>query len=484
MSIKKAASDTGILAIARVMVSLSNLILLPLLTKNLGAADYGIWVQAWATIMLAIFIIDMGLPYSMSRFFPTKEKKEISKDFYSILFLIITVAAIFSAFLFIFSGRVAGLIFGNNILVVKMLSLIIIVWSCDSAFFEILRALRKMRRYSTLIFLQNVAEIGLAAILVISGKGVVGAMAAILITRSALLAYFIVSTYKLLGFSFPEFGNLKTYLKFGLPTVPMNVSSWIVSSSDRYMIGIFLGSRFVGYYDPAYLLGQSVPFLLASVIGFALTPSLSKMFDEGDVGEVVKTLSFMLKSLLIISIPFVFGSALLSKPILILLSTEEIATNSYHLVPLVALGLMFYGIKIILSQTFVLEKKTKMLGATYTFSALVNIALNLVLIPYIGIIGAAISTTISYFVDVIVVYRWAKKGIIPTFNINAIAKIIACSSLMGAWIVSYKSTISFLPTVVPLFSGVILYLALIYTLRIFTKEEIRMIKSIAKMKTI
>ncbi len=484
MSVKKVASDTSILALSRMMISLSNLILLPLLTKKLGAAEYGIWVQAWATIMLVICLLDMGLPYSMSRFFPSKGKKEISKDFYSILFLIITVAVIFSAFLFIFPEKIAGLIFEDNILVVKMLSLIIIVWSCDSAFFEILRALRKMRRYSILIFLQNVTEIGLAAILVISGKGVVGAMAAILITRSALLAYFIVSTYKLVGFSFPRFGNLKAYLKFGLPIVPMHVSSWIVASSDRYMIGIFLGSRFVGYYDPAYLLGQSVPFLLASVIGFALTPTLSKMFDEGDIREVVKTLSFMLKSLLVITIPFIFGSVLLSKPVLILLSTEEIATNSYRLVPLVALGLMFYGIKIILSQTFILEKKTKMLGATYTFSALVNITLNLVLIPYIGIMGAAISTAVSYFVDVIVVYRWTRKGIIPTFDINAIVKMIACSSLMGVWMVFYKSTISYFPAVISLFSGVILYLVLIYTIRIFTEEEIKMIKSIVRMKTI
>ncbi|MHC1604825.1 MAG: flippase [Candidatus Methanofastidiosia archaeon] len=484
MSIKKVASDTGILLLSRIMISLSNVILLPLLTKNLGAVDYGIWAQAWATIFLATYLLEMGIPYSMSRFFPAKEKKEISKDFYSILFFVILVAAAFSTFLFVFPGKIAGLIFGNNILVVRVLSLIILVCTCNTVFLEILRALRKMKKYSFLLFSRDVVGIGLATIFVMSGKGIVGAMAAMLIARLIILACLIFFVHKLVSFSFPRFENLKVYLKFGIPIVPMNVSSWIVSSSDRYMIGLFLGSRFVGYYEPAYLLGQSVPFLLASVIGFALTPSISKMFDEGDVKEVVKTLSFMLKSLLTISIPFIVGSVLLSKTILVLLSTDEIAANSYQVVPLVAIGLMFYGIKVILSQTFVLEKRTKMLGATYTFSALVNIALNIVLIPYIGIMGAAISTAVSYFVDVMVVYRWARGGVVPTFDSAAIAKIVACSSLMGAWIVLYIYIVSFLPTVIPLFSGVILYFALIYMFRIFTKEEIGMIKSMVKAKTI
>jgi len=247
-----------------------------------------------------------------------------------------------------------------------------------------------------------------------------GAMFALLITRLFLLIYLIFSTYKLIRFKFLEFENLKVYLSFGIPTIPMNISNWILSLCDRYMMGIFLGTIFVGYYAPAYLLGQSVPFLFASAIGFAMTPSLSKMFDEGDIGEIVKTPSFMLKSFLTISIPFVFGSILLSKSILTLLSTTEIALNSYQLVPLVALGLMFYGIKVVISQTFMLEKKTKTLGATYAFSALANIALNVVLIPYIGIMGAAVSTVVSYFIGMIVVYRWAKSGFMPVFDISRV----------------------------------------------------------------
>ncbi len=68
-----------------------------------------------------------------------------------------------------------------------------------------------------------------------------------------IMIIFIISN---IGFKIPKFKNMREYLSFGLPTIPANLSSWIVDSSDRYVIGILLGSAFVGYYSPGYTLGK------------------------------------------------------------------------------------------------------------------------------------------------------------------------------------------------------------------------------------
>ena len=61
-----------------------------------------------------------------------------------------------------------------------------------------------------------------------------------------------------IGFKIPKFENMMEFLSFGLPTIPANLSSWLVDSSDRYVIGILLGSAFVGYYSPGYTLEMCI----------------------------------------------------------------------------------------------------------------------------------------------------------------------------------------------------------------------------------
>ena len=72
----------GLVGITQILVSLSSIILLPILTKNYSVSDYGIWVQINVTLNLIPAIIVLGLPYSMIRFLASKkDKEEIQEGF-------------------------------------------------------------------------------------------------------------------------------------------------------------------------------------------------------------------------------------------------------------------------------------------------------------------------------------------------------------------------------------------------------------------
>ena len=98
MSYQKFGRDIGLVALVNILVALSGLILLPVLTKTLGAYDYGLWVQAQVTLGLVMNIVHLGVPIALSRFLAAeKDKNRIRTGFYSVFFFVL-----FNVFLVIF----------------------------------------------------------------------------------------------------------------------------------------------------------------------------------------------------------------------------------------------------------------------------------------------------------------------------------------------------------------------------------------------
>ena len=86
----------GLLGITNLLVALNTIILIPILTKNLSASDYGIWVQVLTTFFLITILPHLGLPYTLVRFLSAeKDKGKIQEGFYSMAFLILIVSICF-----------------------------------------------------------------------------------------------------------------------------------------------------------------------------------------------------------------------------------------------------------------------------------------------------------------------------------------------------------------------------------------------------
>lgn len=347
----------GLIAIVQLLTSLSGMILLPILTRNLPIEEFGLWTQITITIGLIPGLVMLGLPYSMVRYFPSLEKQaDIQEAFYSIFYLVILTSGTASFLFYIFSSKIASVLFDNNILLVKMMSLLIFVECINSFFLNYLRARENVKNYSLSFLLKTILEISIVSFLLLMGKGILGAITGLISAGVIILLFISFSLISNIGIKKPKFRNIREYLNFGIPTVPGNFSSWIVISSDRYVIGILLGTAFVGYYSPGYALGNLIGMFFAP-ISFLLPATLSKSYDKNDIEEVKKILSYSFKYLIAIAIPATFGISFLSKPILTLLSTPEIASQGYLITPFVALSALFLGVYGIIAQILVLVNK-------------------------------------------------------------------------------------------------------------------------------
>ncbi|MCL0088662.1 polysaccharide biosynthesis C-terminal domain-containing protein [Dehalococcoidia bacterium] len=421
----------GLIAITNLLLSLSGIILLPILTRSLPIEEYGIWVQISVTIGLVPAIATLGLPYTMVRFLAVaKKREEIQEGFYSIAPIVLFTSAIASLLLFLFSEPIAAALLNDNLTIARILSLIIFIECLNGLLLNFFRTFQQIRRYSIFTLIRTLLMVVLVACFVLSGYGILGAVIGLLISSLVLFliqAFLIVSE---IGITIPKFKHTREYLAFGLPTIPTALSHWVVNSSDRYVIGIFLGTAFVGYYSPGYVLGSIINMFMAPLF-FMLPAVLSKYYDENNVEAVKTALRYSLKYFLLLAIPSAFGLSLLSKPLVTILSTPEIASQGYLITPFVALSSLLLGAYVVIAQILIVKKKTKIEGIVSTMAAILNLGLNLILVPYIGILGAAITTLIAFTFAFILITHYSFKYLIFDIEFPFILKSILASIVMS-----------------------------------------------------
>jgi len=470
-SYQKFAKDTLVIGVANVLVALSRIILLPLLTKTLGAHDYGIWAQAQVTIGLVLGVVGLGLPYALTRFLPAKtQKEEIREEFWSVFSLVSLTTFIVSLVLIAAASPIARAFFAGSTEIVRITGLIILIWSLDTALLSFFRAFRQMKRYALFVVGDAYIELAVIAFLVLKGYGLLNALLAVLAVRSMIFIPLLFLINSQVRIKRPHFSKIKEYLSFGLPTVPGNLASWVVASSDRYVIGYYLGATSVGIYSAAYGLG-SLMIMLVGVLGFILPPTLSKLYDEGRINEVKTHLRYSLKYFLAVAIPFVFGAAILGKPVLRLFSTAEIASKGRFVVPLVALSILFYGAYAVIAHILVLAKKTKITGLIWIAAAAVNLGLNLVVVPHLGILGAALTTLIAYSLALAVGSYYSFKEFKFSIDWRFISKSLVASGIMTTtiWLMHPQSNLA---TIIAIIAGVAIYGVAIILAKGFTKNEV------------
>ena len=460
----------GLIGLSNILIALSSLILLPILTKNLSINDYGIWVQINVTIALVSNIANLGLFYSMLRFLSVeKDKKRIQEGFYSIGIIVLLSSFCISAFLFLFSENIGNALLNSNIGVARLLSIIVFFACLNLLLLNFFRTFQEMKKYSAFLLIQNYLGVSIISYLAITGFGIfvlsLGLLFAYLITFLIMISLVISE----IGFKYPSFKNLREYLFFGLPTIPSNLSYWIVDSSDRYVIGILLGTIFVGYYAPGYTLGNMIMMIVAP-FSFLLPAILPKYYEENNIEQVILYLKYSLKYFLMFAIPSVFILSILSKPILMILTTSQIALNGYLITPFVALSALLYGIYAILSNVIILEKKTKILGIIWAVAAVLNLSLNIAFVQYFGILGAAAITLIAYIFALALTGFKVHKLFKFDFDFVFILKSLVASILISFIIILINPT-DILSILITSLISIIIYFILLLFLKSFKKEE-------------
>jgi O-antigen/teichoic acid export membrane protein len=473
------AKRIGLVALTNLLVELNSLIMLPLLTKNLPVSEYGVWVQISVTIGLVPAVALLGLPYSMARFLPSaKGRENIQEIFYSMAAIIALAGLAAAIAIFLLSGSIAAALFDGRQNIVQALSLLVFIECLISIPFAYFRSAQQIKKYSAFNFSKVFFGLLLVIYFVLSGKGIFGAVIGMLFADILIFVAMILFVVSDIGVSVPKFKNIKEHLAFGMPTIPGGLSSWIVSSSNRYVIGLLMGTTFVGYFSPGYTLGNMIN-LFMTPLSFLLPATLSKHYDDYEMEEVKAILEFSIKFFLALGIPAAFGLSLLSLPILNVLSAQEIAAKGYLITPFMALGALFLGAYAIVAQIIILEKNTLITGKIWIGAAILNLTSSILLVPRIGIIGGAIATLISFAFAFFITNYYANKSIKLYLNLNFIFKSIVASSVMSLLLLILKPE-GLSALVVSIAASASVYFIVLFLLKGFTIAEMDFIRRLLR----
>jgi O-antigen/teichoic acid export membrane protein len=169
----------------------------------------------------------------------------------------------------------------------------------------------------------------------------------------------------------------------------------------------------------------------------------------------------------------------LAAPLTKSLTTAEFLGGSSGVVAIIALSNIIFGLYSISSKTLFLVKKPIHVAAAMIFSAVLNITLNIVLIPSMGLFGAALATLLSFSVLLTITLLLSKRHITLLPDFIFLGKCVLAALAMGVFVnlISPKGIVNMI--IVAIFAALI-YFAILFVMRAFRKNEIQFFKSFLK----
>jgi len=469
----KFTKDILLVGIAQVANTLKGFIILPILSKTLGTSSYGIWSLIMTTVLLFLPICLLELQYAMTRFLTGEvDKSSVNKGVSSIFVAILLNTLLISLLITIFAKPVAVLVFGgaDAIYFAKITACLIFITTMDQLIFQYFISFRQMMRYSIFMLLQAIGEVLLLTFFVFFGYGLSGAIASLLIIRIIIfiIGGYVLATKNEVKITSPNFSILKYYLRFSLPLIPFTISFWIINSSDRYVIGYLINADAVGIYSACYAMG-SLLGLFYSPLAQIILPAITDLYKNNRIPELKNHLKYSFKIFMLFAIPSLFGLTVLSKPLLITFTTPEFA-QGYMIIPIVALGILMYHSGNLFSEVLVLFKRTKLMSLVYGLSALINLVMNIFLVPLMGIMGAAVATLITFIIQLIFLYFVSFKLLPFNLDLKFIIKSVLSSAAMSliVWVLSPSGPIKI---AISIGIGAVVYFGFLLLLKGFTKVE-------------
>ena len=472
------ARRIGLVGFVQTIASLQGLILLPIMTKTFGASGYGVWAQILTTILLIQPFIMLGLDSSILRFLSSKEKKEISQGVITIISVVLITGIFASFILFLSSDFLAVTLLKEESAanIIRIASPLLILGALNGIISGSFRVFAQIKRYAMIVLLQTFLEIGLISFFVLSGYDLSGAVISLIITRTITLLVGLYLVISHAGFSRPDFSIIRPYLNYGLPLVTTVIFGFVISSSDRFVIGFFMGAEKVGIYSAAYGIGSLI-LMFSSYILYILRPTIYDSFDKKKIDEVKIYLSYSWKYLLMFSIPSVFGLSILAKPLLANLTTTEFIAEGEFIVPIVAISTVYYGAAMIFGTIILSFNRPRIFAGVFGFAAVLNLGLNIIFVPRWGVIGAAITTFIAYYLLTIVVWYMSYKQIKFDIQLGFIAKSIMASvvATFVIWLLKPNGLIEIFALIL---TSVFVYFSLLFLLKGFGEKELKIIREI------
>jgi len=466
---------------SQLAMSVRGLVFLPIISKSLGAEAYGIWSQIMITLTLLVPVARLRLEMAAVRYFPGRALRSVAGEFSTMLLILWVLVGLLSVGILLLRSEVSAMVFGgagSTKYVVYFTALLY----CRVTYEFLLSLFRAFEQIGVLALAQIshvLVEVAVVSISVlVYQRGIDNILVALIILDSLFSVGVAAIVIRRIGpVSLAPLRRVLPYLRYSLPLVPSAALFWCIDSSDRYVIAHYMGIESVAVYSAWYRIAQLATVMMGP-IAFVLFPTISRLWAQKDTARVQRYLESSVRYYLLLAVPAALGVWALTPALGGILATEGFAA-SQGLVLLLVSSMVFVGIYQLWVYLLHLGERTRMLVAVFGSVAAVNLALNFVLVPHWGLLGAALATFVAYSVQFAVVWILARRVLRCRLDVIAFAKSVIAAVAMGVVVRQFHpGRVPSLIAVVLL--GVVVYVLLMVFMKGIGRRELKLIRSALK----
>jgi len=394
---KKYVLDVGWALLSSVLALLIVFVLRIILARVFLANGLGIYSMTVLILTLAMLVGALGIPAATVKYAAQYKEREEFHSFVSCSIInSLLFGVIVSLFLFLFSPILSDIFHMPELdHLIKLISFTIPFSLGNRILLGFLNGLRKMKLYAFGNVFSKILLFILTGIFIVIGWGIPGAVLAWVL--SEIITFIILQTVTIKYFHFTTqhyIKTTKTILPFGSKLFLAESTHVLDSNIDTLMIGYFMTANDVGIYAIPIALATGL-LLIPGAMSTVSYPIITEYFNKKTYKSLEEIIQKSMKySFLILSfmslILILFGEDI----ILFLLPREFL--SAYIPLVILMLALIFYGSFASVGYGFTAMDRPDISYKVNGIAVVINFCLNVVFIPILGIVGAAIATSTTF----------------------------------------------------------------------------------------
>ncbi|MBU0614624.1 MAG: flippase [Nanoarchaeota archaeon] len=481
---KRAVKSSILILLMTIISSFFSYFIRVMMARKLSPAEFGLFYSVFTFVLFFLFFRDLGIGAALAKYLPEfnikKRYNDIKTAIFSV-FLFQTISSIiFSAVFFFLADSLAIHYFKNP--ASSLMLKILIFYVIFSVFFinqkNILFGFQSMTWFSVSEPLKSFIVFIFLILFFNMGLNIYAPVLSYVLVCIVLSLLLLVPTLK--TFHFKKYKILKFWpttskiFSFGLPVMLTSIGGTVIGYTDTLMLTGFRSLEEVGIYN-VVLPSAIIILTLGSTAARILLPMTSELWALKDKKRLTEGLRLLHRYSFVVTIPFVMAIFSYSSFFINLFFGEEYVSGALAL-QIILIGVLFYVVATVNNNIISGIGKPKTVTYIIFIAAFANVLLNLIFIPIYGINGAAVATSFSYLLVLILSTIKVSKYIELNYPFFEWAKLMF-SGIVFLLVVHftdiYVNLNAWFDMIISGIIGGVVYLALIYLMHVIDINEIK-----------
>jgi O-antigen/teichoic acid export membrane protein len=430
---KRLAGGTAVYATGTLVVRGLAFLLLPVYTRFLTPADFGVLAFTTAVTSALLTLITVNLHGSVTFLYFNAVNEDQRRRNIGTVWIAMLLFSISAAWLIDRTGAHLASSISLSVAFdpyVRLAVWIALLNTLSLIPLNLLQIEERPARYAVLSICGALVATGLILwFVVIRGEGAYGLLMGTLLGAMIMTAPYVWTVARRIRLAF-DGRCLRWALAYSLPLVLHNFAAWMLALSDRVILERFVSLEQLGLYSIGYLLASAI-YVFGTTINSALTPivfrRISGISDAAARSDLARLATYFAAAVLWAAL----GLVVLAGVLLRVLTTPAYL-DAEKIMPWVALGMLMHALYLVPANLLFARERTWTIAAATLSSGVIVVALNFWWIPRFGILGAAWASAAGYGLMLLFVWFAAQRVYPLAYEYSRLAKLSAAAAALLA----------------------------------------------------